>query len=212
MMKPAIRIENGVIVGTSGDKYDQTNPLARYFVSQFDRAISELAREVGPASVLEVGCGEGHVTRLLLDATDARILATDLSATVLKEAEENLSSDRVTYRAVNLMSLEPLKPAPDMVVCCEVLEHLPNPQDGLAALWAQRAEWYLLSVPREPIWRAMNMARSAYLKDFGNSPGHLQHWSQRGFLRFIGQALKPVVIRAPLPWTVVLCQPHDYCP
>lgn len=210
-MKPAIRVENGVVIGTSGGKYDNTNLLARHLVGRFDRAVSELAKYARPASVLEVGCGEGHVTQLLLVATDARILATDLSATVLKEAEENLSSDRVSYRAVNLMALEPLEPAPDMVVCCEVLEHLRNPHDGLAALLAQRADWYLLSVPREPIWRAMNMARGAYLKDFGNSPGHLQHWSQRRFLRFIGQAFKPVLLRAPLPWTVVLCQPHDQC-
>jgi SAM-dependent methyltransferase len=207
-MKPALRIEDGVVVGTAGGKYDNPNILARRLIGQFDRAIAELAGYARPTTILEVGCGEGHVTQLLLDATDARILATDLSATVLEEAQANLSSNRVSYRTVNVMSLEPLGPAPDMVVCCEVLEHLEHPQGGLEALLTQRAEWYLLSVPREPIWRAMNIARGAYLKECGNSPGHLQHWSRRGFLRFIGRLFRPVIVRAPLPWTVVLCQPH----
>jgi len=205
-----VRIENGVVVGTSGGKYRNPNLLARYFVRSFDNAISELAKYAAPANVLEVGCGEGHVTQLLLDATDAQIIATDLSANIIIEAQQNVSSNRVTYRAVDLMLLEPLEPAPEMVVCCEVLEHLTDPYGGLKALISQRAKWYLLSVPREPIWRGMNMARGAYLKDFGNSPGHLQHWSRRSFLRFISHSLKPVAIRAPIPWTVVLCRPLDH--
>ena len=203
------RIENGVVVGTSGAKYESKNPLAVYLLSEFDRAISELAANAAPKSVLEVGCGEGHVIKLLLEVTNAPIVATDLSESVLEDARRAISSDRVRFRAADIMELEPLEPAPDLVVCCEVLEHLPDPQGGLEALQRQRANWYLLSVPREPIWRALNMARGTYLKDFGNSPGHLQHWSQKGFLKFISQAFEPVIVRAPLPWTVVLCRPHD---
>jgi len=189
------RIENGIVVGTSGAKYESKNPLAIHLLREFDRAISELAAHAAPKSVLEVGCGEGHIVKLLLDVIDAPILA--------------ISSDRVTFRAADIMEIDPVEPAPDLVVCCEVLEHLPDPQGGLEALQRQRGNRYLLSVPREPVWRMLNMARGTYLKEFGNSPGHLQHWSQRQFLKFIGQAFEPVIIRAPLPWTVVLCRPHD---
>lgn len=203
------RIENGIVVGTSGAKYENKNPLAIHLLREFDRAVSELAAHVAPERILEVGCGEGHIVNLLLDATNASILATDLSESVLDDARQTVSSDRVTFRVADLMEIEPVEPSPDLVVCCEVLEHLPNPQGGLEALQRQRANWYLLSVPREPIWRMLNMARGAYLKDFGNSPGHLQHWSQRQFLKFIGQAFEPVIVRAPLPWTVVLCRSHD---
>jgi len=203
------RIENGIVVGTSGAKYDSKNPLAVHLLREFDRVISELAAHAAPKSILEVGCGEGHIIKLLLDNTSAPILATDLSESVLDDAKQAISSDRVTFRTADIMEIDPVEPAPDLVVCCEVLEHLPDPQGGLEALQRQRANWYILSVPREPIWRLLNMARGAYLRDFGNSPGHLQHWSQREFLKFIGQAFEPVIIRAPLPWTVVLCRPHD---
>ena len=200
-------MEHGIIVGTSGGKYDNNNPLARYLISRFDRAICELAAHVSPGNVLEIGAGEGHVTNLLLESTGARIVATDISETVLAQAERNLGSGRVTYRAVDLMAMAPLRPRPEMVVCCEVLEHLSDPRQGLTALLAQAADWYLLSVPREPVWRVLNMARGAYWRDLGNSPGHLQHWSQQQFLRLVGQYFQPIAVRSPLPWTVVLCRP-----
>ena len=83
--------------------------------------------------------------------------------------------------------LKPLTTTPQMVVCCEVLEHIKNPEKELQALLTQKAEWYLLSVPREPIWRIFNAARGAYIKDFGNSSGHIQHWSKSGFINFLEQ-------------------------
>ena len=208
-MTQIVRIEDGVVVGTSGGKYDSANPVARYLLGQFDRAISDLAAHVSPSSVLEVGCGEGHVTKLLLEATEARILATDLSASMVAEAEKTLCSDRVTYQVLNVMSLEATDPPPDLVVCCEVLEHLDEPDKAIEKLRALGARSYLLSVPREPIWRALNMSRGAYLKEFGNSPGHLQHWSKRGFLSFIEGVFEPIIVRSPLPWTVVLCRPRN---
>ena len=77
------------------------------------------------------------------------------------------------------------------------------------ALLNQKADWYLISVPREPIWRIMNAARGAYIKDFGNSPGHIQHWSKSGFIRFLEKGgLKCEMVRSPLPWTAVLCRPY----
>jgi hypothetical protein len=104
------------------------------------------------------------------------------------------------------MEVQPLDERPDLVVCCEVMEHLEEPSKALSALAAMRGELYLFSVPREPIWRILNMARGAYLSDFGNSPGHLQHWSRRGFIRFLKEEFDLVEVRSPLPWTAILCR------
>jgi 2-polyprenyl-3-methyl-5-hydroxy-6-metoxy-1,4-benzoquinol methylase len=205
-----IRIEDGLVIGTAGDKYKSKNPIARYMVREFDRAISELAAQVAPETIVEYGCGEGHVVELLLKATNARIHATDISPTCIADAQSNVSSERVTFAVENIMTMTAVAAPPaDLVVCCEVLEHLNNPQKGFEALLALKAKHYLLSVPREPLWRILNFSRGAYVKDWGNSPGHLQHWSKRGFLKFIGRQLTVIAVRSPVPWTVVLCQPNE---
>lgn len=202
-----VRVEDGVVVGTSGNKYGVKNPVARRLLRGFDDAVRALLRSVSVEKVLEIGCGEGHVTELLLEISDAEILATDISSAVLEETEQRIKSDRIRFQVGELENLK-IDDNPELIVCCEVLEHLPNPGRGLQALSGFGAAYYLLSVPREPIWRLLNMSRGAYLAEWGNSPGHVQHWSKSGFISFIEQELKILEVRSPLPWTVLLCSKH----
>ncbi len=123
-----INIEDGIVVGTAGGKYELKNPIVQYLLKGFDDAIADLANSrVSPSSILEIGCGEGHVTQILLDHTSANIFATDLSASVLSRAKSLIVSDRVSHKVADVEKLEPLVSAPELVVCCEVLEHLRNP-------------------------------------------------------------------------------------
>lgn len=87
-----------------------------------------------------------------------------------------------------------------------MLEHLPDPKAALDALAGLADPWLLASVPREPLWRALNLARGAYVRDWGNTPGHLGHWSKRGFLELLGERFELVEARSPLPWTMALCR------
>ncbi len=64
--------------------------------------------------------------------------------------------------------------------------------------------YLLLSGPREPLWRILNVLRGAYVPSFGNTPGHVNHWSRKGFLRFLGDDVQVEAIRSPLPWNMVL--------
>ncbi len=59
------------------------------------------------------------------------------------------------------------------------------------------------SVPFEPIWRAGNMARRRYVGDWGNTPGHVNHWTRWGFRRFVQTRFAVTDVRSPLPWTMV---------
>jgi len=200
-----IRVEDGIVVGTSGDKYNSRNPIYRFLVNQFERSIENLVTSVSPNSFLEIGCGEGHITRILLDSTQSKIHATDISLSVLKETKKTFNTDRISWEVAKLETYQPIAVS-DMVVCCEVLEHLTDPILGLQALSAFGSQWYLLSVPREPLWRILNMMRCAYLKDFGNSPGHIQHWSKSSFVRLVIRYFDIIKIMSPIPWTVLLCR------
>jgi hypothetical protein len=112
----------------------------------------------------------------------------------------------VDYEAKPVQELEPDRDAAELVVCCEVLEHLDDPDGALEVLAGLARPWLIVSVPREPLWRALNLARLHYVRELGNTPGHLGHWSKRGFLRVVGRRVEVVEVRDPLPWTMVLCR------
>ena len=94
----------------------------------------------------------------------------------------------------------------DLVVCMEVLEHLERPEAALEELCRVSRRWLLLSVPREPLWRCLNMARLKYLSELGNTPAHIQHWGSRAFREFVSQRAQLECVRTPIPWTQVLAR------
>jgi SAM-dependent methyltransferase len=91
----------------------------------------------------------------------------------------------------------------DLVVCVEVLEHLHDPAAGLRELARVSSRHLLLSVPHEPFFRASNLLTGRYVRDLGNTPGHLQHWSGAGFQRFVSTTANVRAVASPYPWTIV---------
>jgi 2-polyprenyl-3-methyl-5-hydroxy-6-metoxy-1,4-benzoquinol methylase len=202
-------VENGLVVGTGSDKYESKNPLAQYLLRQFDNSIAELVKIAKPDTILEVGCGEGHVTDILLANSEATIQAMDISQTIVDIAKNSIESSRVEFQQFNIYDLAD-KQSADLVVCCEVLEHLETPETGLLRLAEKATPYAIISVPRDPIWRILNFIRGSHVKNFGNSPGHIQHWSQTGFIHFVEQHFETVSVKSPLPWTVLLLKSKFY--
>ena len=92
----------------------------------------------------------------------------------------------------------------DLIIALEILEHLDDPATALKELARVTKQYAIISVPREPLWRMLNMARGAYLGDLGNTPGHINHWSTRGFVRFVETEFVVQKVKTPFPWTVIL--------
>jgi ubiquinone/menaquinone biosynthesis C-methylase UbiE len=90
----------------------------------------------GCKNILDAGCGNGRYTRFLLRHADkqAVITAFDLSQRMLKRARRRLKSPRVSLVAADLTRLPYPDAFFDAIVCGWVLEHLPDPQPGLAEL------------------------------------------------------------------------------
>ncbi len=197
-------LKNDIVTGNYYNKYQTKNPIARYLMDGFFNAITELVVGLDVKSVHEVGCGEGHLTsflRRILPGTNIR--GSDFSSDVITLAE-NLNED-IIFKVQSIYDLEPKFDTAELVVCCEVLEHLEYPLEALKILQQISAKYCLLSVPREPIWRVLNMCRGKYVRDLGNTPGHIQHWSKRSFLGLIDSHFDIVKVKKPFPWTVVLC-------
>ncbi|MES1026054.1 methyltransferase domain-containing protein [Gloeocapsa sp. BRSZ] len=197
-------IEDGVVVGTGSNKYEMRNPVGKYLLYQFDQAITKLVSQIKPKNILEVGCGEGHITQIL-SQTNASLHCIDISDKILEIAKNRVNYSRISFEKKSIYDLRDTDQA-TLVVCCEVLEHLEHPQIGLEKLASVAKPYCILSVPREPIFRTLNFLRGAYLTKFGNSPGHIQHWSRRGFIKLVETKFEILSVKALLPWTVILAQ------
>lgn len=196
-----------VIVGNVYDKYGSKNPIARALMRGFLSAVTELYRRANPKSVLEVGCGEGQLAAHLLahGPRPERFAACDLRLSKLLPGLDPL----IEFSEASVYEL-PFEPKSfDLVVCCEVLEHLDDPGRGLGELRRVAGRSVIVSTPREPLWRLLNMARGKYLRDLGNTPGHVQHFSRGALVELARRELSVVAIRHPLPWTILLGEPRS---
>lgn len=200
-------LEPAIPVGNHYPKYQTRNPIARWLVNGFLESFRALSRATEARTVLEVGCGEGHLSAIL--ARDGRaVRGIDISPSVIAQAraQPDNQAHGARFEVGSVYELRPEADAAELVVCCEVLEHLEQPDKALSILARLARPHLLVSVPREPLWRVLNMARGRYLGDLGNTPGHIQHWSQRQFLALLARHVDVVEVRAPLPWTMALCR------
>lgn len=194
------------VVGNHYDKYGTRNPVARALMAGFMGGATSLYRLAAADTVLEVGCGEGHLAQALLAsaAKPSRFEITDLD---IGRVPADLPAPLQPQQA-DVYKLPYPDASFDLVVCCEVLEHLEDPEAGLAEVTRVAKHRVLLSTPWEPVWRAMNMARGKYLTDLGNTPGHIQHFSRRGLEALASRHLSILQRRSPLPWTMLLGAPN----
>src|SRR5690606_23709624 len=119
----------GNVPGNHYDKYGSRNPIERLLVRRFLARFVELSARTGVRDAFEVGCGEG-VLALELLRRGWSVRGADLEESVVAEA--NAAADREGYgrpfATIDLHALEPAQAAAGLIVCCEVLEHVPDPR------------------------------------------------------------------------------------
>jgi 2-polyprenyl-3-methyl-5-hydroxy-6-metoxy-1,4-benzoquinol methylase len=171
----------------------------------FQRTLDELFDRAEPASLLDVGCGEGLlVHRWAQRLGERRVVGIDLQEKSIQAGWAERQAPNLEYCVVQADSLPFAANEFDLVSAIEVLEHLPDPEQTLSEMARCAARHLLVSVPNEPLWRALNMARGAYIPQLGNTPGHLNHWSKRSFIRLLSRHGEIVEARSPFPWTMLL--------
>ena len=207
MARPIIE-EQGIPVGNVYDKYATGNSIARLLVRNFTSNVLDLVRASGARDIHEVGCGEGHLTEIIAALGVDKIRGSDMSEQMIAEARLRTAGSGLVFESKNIYELGSDDSA-ELIVCCEVLEHLDDPERALQVLALLNTEHYVFSVPREPIWRVLNLARGKYLGQLGNTPGHVQHWSAASFQSLIGRYFDVSEKRSPLPWTMLLCRRRE---
>ncbi len=202
---------DGIVTGNTYDKYGSTNPVVRRLMSGFERSLDDLFTAAAPSSLLDVGCGEGVlVQRWAQRLGSGRVVGVDLEEESIQNGWAEHTAPNLEYRVMTAGGAEQLGNLPfadgefDLVSAIEVLEHVPDPEHTVAEMARCAKRHLLVSVPREPLWRMLNMARGAYWPALGNTPGHLNHWSRRSFIELLSRHGHVVEARTPFPWTMLL--------
>jgi ubiquinone/menaquinone biosynthesis C-methylase UbiE len=198
----------GVVIGNHTPKYTARNPAVRWltqrWVANLDRQLARIATQdtttSGGGAALEVGCGEGVIAAQLARRF-GEVVALDLPDAGLRAGWRRHRGPRFLHADAQALPF-----ADDrfgVVVAAEVLEHLADPAKGLQELARVGRAHLVLSVPQEPLFRCCNLLAGRYLRELGNTPGHLNHWSRRGFVRFVAQVAEVREVTSPFPWTTI---------
>jgi 2-polyprenyl-3-methyl-5-hydroxy-6-metoxy-1,4-benzoquinol methylase len=198
--------DGGIVTGNTYDKYGSSNPIVRRLMSGFERSLDELLNRAAPRSLLDVGCGEGVlVHRWAQSLGDGhRLVGIDLEEDSIQAGWAEHQAPNLEYRVMRAEDLPFADGEFELASAIEVLEHLPDPEHTVGEMARCAASHLLVSVPREPLWRMLNMARGAYWSALGNTPGHLNHWSKRSFVELLSRHGEVAEVRSPFPWTMLL--------
>lgn len=162
--------------------------------------------------ILEAGCGEGYMSEHIYNFTksyvrNVNITGFDISEQCIRDAVSQYP--HLDFFVHDIYNPIELNVTYDLIVCCEVLEHLANPREGINNLM-NYSDKFIFSVPHEPIWRILNIMRGKYLKNLGNTPGHIQHFSKRQFINLLENCgLKIISLRYPFPWLMGYCEKNN---
>jgi hypothetical protein len=190
-----------VPIGNTYDKYASKNPIERRLMDGFFTALDAALPDAAPSSILEVGVGEAEVAgRVRARYPQARFVGIDLPD---PELAAHWQREGMAGTFADIAALPFPDASFDLVLAIEVLEHVTDPPAALHELARLATGRLVLSVPREPVWRVANMARGKYLRALGNTPGHVNHWTKRGFAALVGSRFDVREVASPFPWTMV---------
>jgi SAM-dependent methyltransferase len=185
-------------------KHLNPNPLQQWLLRRFQQRILELVRGTGARRILDVGCGEGFTMRELREGgVQAAMVGIDFSPAAL-------AWNQAHHMAQSPLNVADVQHLPfrdqcfDMVLCLEVLEHLPDSALGLRELLRVSRDYVLVSVPHEPFFRGANFLRGKHLCALGNDPEHLHNYSGRAFRSLVSAQAEVVWHGYSFPWQIAL--------
>jgi len=186
-----------------GQKY-QIKGIGKILINNFFDKLKKITPTTNIDKILEVGAGEGYSSQKIRELlpTNTSLTVTEYDAELLEKIAEKIGNTKIAQ--ANVYNLPFAENEFDLIYCLEVLEHLETPNIAIKELHRVSKRYVVLSVPHEPWWRIMNMARGKYWSDWGNTPGHIQHWNTQK-LELLGKPYFVLEkISYPIPWIMML--------
>lgn len=193
---------------TNYQKYQVDHP---FVVKRIERFFDDLVRLIalsGPLRVLDLGCGEGFDLKNICERSAGSFYCCglDLNSKALRVAQRLLRAFRFDAVEGDIHNLPFKLDGFDAILCLEVLEHLEHPEAVVREISRHYNGYCIFSVPNEPLYRLTRMLLfRKNVRQLGNHPEHVNHWSKRSFARLVGRYFAIDQIATPFPWTIVLC-------
>jgi ubiquinone/menaquinone biosynthesis C-methylase UbiE len=189
---------------TNYKKHQNQNPIQKALIDNFYKKLFNMLKPLKIKTILDVGCGEGFTLKKL---KEKGIGENNEGIDYSKDAVEigNRIYPHLKIKQGDVYNLNYKDDAFDLSICTEVLEHLNNPTKAVKEIMRVTSKYIVFSVPNEPFFIMANFLRGKYLKNFGNHPEHINHWTAKGFEKFLtSQGLKVVKSKHPFAWSLVL--------
>ena len=90
--------------------------------------------DISNQNILEVGCGAGRFTQIVLDFTKANLYSIDFSNAVEANFNNNGPNERLSLFKASIYEMPFVKEQFDKVFCLGVLQHTPNVEKSLKAM------------------------------------------------------------------------------
>lgn len=188
-------------------KYSDTNIISKYLVNNYFKSVERLLKlTVNINTVHEIGVGEGKSTQRLSHLVN-NLSGSEFLEKLIPIAQKNNPKLKIFQESV--YELKYKNESVDLVMLLEVLEHLDYPELALEEISRISKKYLILGVPNEPLWRILNVIRLKYLHEFGNTPGHLNHWSKQNIIQLVEKKFGRVIaLESPIPWTIILAEKY----
>lgn len=150
---------------------DRDNPFRRIYSEKLAETLA-LVEAVRPARVLDAGGGMGRLSIPLAQNPERTVVLADLSAAMLRKAEERIEGNRMPERVNTDAAVLPFPDATfDCITALDLLCHLPDPDQGIQELRRVLKEdgtlildntnaspWWVLCYPRYFGWSPWKLA------------------------------------------------------
>ncbi len=133
-----------------------------------------LLKQLKKFTVLDVGCGVGTLALYLAQICES-VVGIDVSERAIgiaKQAKQSTQSHNLIFKQ---SLLKQFSTKFDLIICTEVIEHVPNPPYFVELLVnnLEYKGWLLLSTPNRDNW----LTRIGYYRNFDQEVGHLRRYS-----------------------------------